>query len=140
MPSAEITYRFDKEFPIAGWVALFHESGYNAWWTERNAQAAKDHAYLIVTAWDGDKAVGTLTVKSDGANEAGLDDLVVHPDYHHCGIGSTLVRGALKRLEPLNLHLVQVQPIPGRESFFARLGFVVQPNATVMDLSRKQGE
>ena len=132
----QLRYRFDKDISIPHWIALYKVSKYHQWWTEHNAQAALDYAYLVVTAWDGTVAVGTLTVWSDGVNFAWLDDVVVHPEYRGRGIGATLVREALARLEPLSLHGIQLFPIPGRESFFARLGFVVQPGAKVMDLAR----
>jgi N-acetylglutamate synthase-like GNAT family acetyltransferase len=93
----------------------------------------------VIPAWDGDEAVGTLTVYSDGVNSAIIDDLVVHPDYRQRGIGTAMVRSALERTESGGLG-VQLYPIPGRESFFARLGFVIQRDATLMDLIRGQGK
>jgi predicted N-acetyltransferase YhbS len=132
-----ITYRSDKDIPVDAWLALFRESGYNKKWKgERNAKAALAYAWLVVTAWNGEKAVGTVTVYSDGVNSAIIDDLLIHPDHRGKGIGSALVRSALERIEACHLD-VQLYPIPGRESFFARFGFVVQPEATVMDLIRE---
>jgi len=130
----KITYRFDKGFGVPEWLELFKTSHYNHWWTARNARAALDYAHLVVTAWDGAAAVGTLAVWSDGVNFAVIDDVVVHPEYRGRGIGTLLMRKALGRLEPLGLSFVQLLPVPGRESFFARLGFAVQPDARVMDL------
>ena len=135
-----ISYLFDKDITIDAWLTLFRESGYNKKWKgERNAKAALDYAWLVITAWDGDKAVGTVTVYSDAVNSAIIDDLFVHPDYRGRGIGSALIRFALDRIRPLGLD-VQLYPIPGHESFFARLGFRVQPRATVMDLVCDHGE
>lgn len=129
-----IAYRCDKKIPIDAWLALFRESGYNRKWEgERNATAAIEYAWGVVTAWDGEKAVGTVTIYSDGVNSAIIDDVVVHPDYRGRGIGSALIRSVLERIGPLGVS-VQLYPIPGRESFFARFGFEVQPEATVMDL------
>ena len=45
-----------------------------------------------------------------------------------------MLQQALKRIEPLNLKFVQPIPIPGRESFFAKLGFKVIPDHKVMEL------
>ena len=136
----DVTYRFDKGISIPDWVRLYKVSDYHRWWTERHAQTALDYAYLVATAWDEGAIVGTLTVWSDGMNFAWLDDLVVHPDYRRRGIGTSLVRETLARLKPLGLHNIQLFPIPGRESFFTRLGFEVQRDARVMDYAgREQG-
>jgi GNAT superfamily N-acetyltransferase len=128
-----VTVRFDGRPRVDEWLALYKACGYNHWWTERNAQAALAYAYLVATAWDRERAVATLTVWSDGVNFALIDDVAVHPDHRGRGIGSLLVTEALSRLRNAAITSVQVLPIPGREPFFARLGFVAQSNATVMD-------
>lgn len=129
-----VTVRFDKEFPVDAWLALYKAADYNAWWTECNARAALAYAYFVVSAWDGEQTVATLTVWSDGMNFAWIDDLVVHPDRRGRGIGSLLVAEAVSRLRHDSVAAVQVFPVPGREPFFERLGFTVQAGATVMDL------
>ena len=129
-----VTLRFDDAVAVDEWLALYRASDYNHWWTERNAKAALAYAYLVATAWQGERAIATLTVWSDGVNFAVLDDLAVHPDHRHRGIGSLLVRQTLSLLQNAGLTNVQVFPIPGREPFFARLGFIAQPGATVMQL------
>jgi len=131
--SRQITYRSDRDIPVESWIALFEAVGYNRRWGERNARASLDHCYLTATAWDGERAVGTLSVRSDKVNFAIIDDLVVHPDYRGRGIGTALMRSALDGIAALKVEHVQLYPIPGRESFFARFGFRVQPDATVMD-------
>jgi len=134
-PSASnVALRSDKDFDLAEWIRLFKASDYNEWWEQRHAEAARAHRYLVVTAWEDDSMVGTASVESDGVNSAFLDDVVVHPSYRKLGIGSMMVREALARLRPLKLTHIQLQAIPGRESFFERFGFVVQTGASVMDL------
>jgi len=129
----EIAFRFDKGIDVGAWLALFRAAGYNDWWTERHAKAALSHAHTIITAWKEDTLVGTLTIQSDGVNFAVIDDVVVHPDCQGSGIGSRLMREAMVRITAMNVDHMQLYPIPGRESFFARFGFSVQPSATVMD-------
>ncbi len=131
--STGFTYRFDKDIPLGPWISLFKACNYNKSWTERHARASLDYCYLVGTAWNGDAMVGTVSVQSDGVNFAVIDDLVVHPTYRSRGIALTLVRSALDRIKPLGLEIVQLYPIPGRETFFARLGFHIQPDSTVMD-------
>ena len=129
-----VILRFDKDFSLDEWIALYRVSDYNLWWSHRNARAALAYAYLVATGWLDGQAIGTLTVWSDGVNFAWLDDLVVRPGYRRRGLGTRLVTETLGRLASDGISAVQVLPIPGREPFFAGLGFAVQEGATVMDL------
>lgn len=133
--STGVLLRFDKELPLDEWIALFKAADYNRWWGERHARAALDYAYLVVTAWLAGRAVGSAIVWSDGVNFALIDDVVVHPSHRGHGVGTRVVNEALARIRAAGIASVQILPIPGRESFFARLGFVVQDGATVMDLA-----
>jgi len=128
-----VTYATNRDISAGKLIALYRAGDYNAWWAERNVRAMLDHVHAIVTAWMGEQLVGTVGVVSDGVNYAHIDDLVVHPSHRGKGIGSELMRRALKMIEPLDLYFVQLIPIPGRESFFERLGFRVIPDHTVME-------
>lgn len=88
-----------------------------------------------MTAWLAGRAVGSAIVWSDGLNFALIDDVVVHPSHRGHGVGTRVVTEALARIRAAGIRSVQILPIPGRETFFARLGFVVQDGATVMDLA-----
>jgi N-acetylglutamate synthase-like GNAT family acetyltransferase len=128
----QIEYRYDKEIPSEKLIELYQASKYNDWWSEVNVKAMINHRYIVLTAWDGDRLVGTVNVISDGVNLALLDDLVVHPDYRRQGIGSTLIRSVLDRLNQLNLDFIQLIPIPGKEPFFEKCGFKIVENHQVM--------
>ncbi len=136
VPGLEV--RFDKSFPAASWLKLYRIAHYNDWWTDRNAGAARAYAHLIVAAWEDGELIGTLSVWSDGVDFAWLDDVVVHPLRRGAGIVSQLVRAALDRLSG-HIEVIQVLPIPGSERFYERLGFVIQPGATVMDFRHRIG-
>lgn len=133
-----VDLRFDKQFAVGDWLLLYRAARYNAWWTERNARAALAYAHLVATAWSEQQLVATLTVWSDGVNFAWLDDLVVHPDHRRLGIGSQLVSETVARIGAGGVSAVQVLAMSGREQFFTRLGFVVQPGMAVMDLERPE--
>ncbi|MBI5723293.1 MAG: GNAT family N-acetyltransferase [Planctomycetes bacterium] len=119
---------------MKAWLVLLHECEYNDWWTERNAEASLSYAYMVITAWDNQRVVGTVTIKSDQVNFATIDDLVVRQNYQKKGIGSALMNAAINKIRELKVKHVQLFPIPGRETFFTRFGFVIQNHATVMDL------
>ena len=133
-PIPTIDYRFDKDVSVSKLLSLYRAGDFNQWYAERNARAWLNHCYLFVTAWIDADLVGTVSVVSDGVNYAHIDDLLVHPAFRDRGIGSGLLQQALKRIEPLNLKFTQLIPIPGREPFFAKLGFRVIPDHKVMEL------
>ncbi len=132
----DVTYRIDKGIPADELIEFYKVSNYDEWWTERNVRAMLDHCYAIITAWADEQLIGTVEVVSDGVNYAHIDGLVVHPAYRGSGIGSLLMLRALQSIESLDLHFVQLIPIPGRESFFERFGFRVIPDHKVMELPR----
>ncbi len=129
-----ISYRTDKNIPLEKLLELYRSSNYNDWWTERNAKAWIDHSYLFVTAWKGDKAVGTATVISDGVNYAHIDDVLVHPGFRRRGIASEMMKIILAAIEPLKLDFVQLIALPGRSSFYKRFGFEELPGSKAMRL------
>ena len=71
---------------------------------------------------DGD-LVGFLSVLSDGVGDAFLLDLMVHPDHRGQGIGSDLVRQAIRDLRSAGVKCIQVTFNPEMEGFFKRFGF-----------------
>lgn len=111
MSSEGVLLRFDKEFALDAWRALFREADFNLWWEERHAVAALQYRFLVVTAWVEDRIVGTVTVESDGVNGALIDDVVVAPAYRGRGIGSVMVQAVVERLRPLGLQHVQLLPV-----------------------------
>ncbi len=46
----------------------------------------------LITAWDGDRLVGLGNAISDGHLVVYYPHLLVHPDYHRCGIGPEIVQ------------------------------------------------
>lgn len=118
-----LRYRFDAGFDLQAWLQLYHESDYNRTWSLANAKVMAGHAYMVITAWQGARAVGSLTVLSDGMNYAQIEDVVVHPDFRGQGLGTTLVRFALDRLRTLPSGVITLHAIPGAAGFYEKLGF-----------------
>jgi len=129
----EVIYRADKDVPCDKLLDLYRIGNYNTWWTERNVRAWLNHCYLFITAWSGVQIVGTASAVSDGVNYAHIEDVLVHPSFRRKGIGTTMMKMILERLQPLNLDFVQLTPIPGREPFFEQLGFQVVPDCHLME-------
>lgn len=78
------------------------------------------HSTLVISAWEGERLVGTTRVLSDTIIRSILYDLVVHPDYRSRGIGRELVRRCMATYPDSEWFLQTTQ---GRLSFYQQLGF-----------------
>jgi ribosomal protein S18 acetylase RimI-like enzyme len=131
MNDTPVSYRTDKDFDVEVWLTLYHSCDWNRDWTPDRASVMRDHAFLLVTVWTDETMVGTLTALSDGRNYATIEDVVVHPGWRHRGIGSTLVRLALERLDGIEPDVIKLNAIPGIEPFYEHLGFMPSGEVTM---------
>ena len=69
------------------------------------------------------KLIGFLNVLSDGIGDALLVDIMVHPDFQTKGIGSEMVRQAVRDLSADGVQCIQVTFNPEFESFYRKIGF-----------------
>lgn len=81
--------------------------------------------YTYFTARKDGKLIGFIDILSDGIADAYLQDLVVHPDFQRKGIGSKLVKRAIRFLQKNNIKFIQVTFHPECEAFFKKFGFYI---------------
>jgi len=75
---------------------------------------------INISAWDGDRLVGTVRVLSDGYFFSTVPEVMVDPEYRRHGVGVELMRRALAAT-PGGVLFCGSQP--GQEAFFERAGF-----------------
>jgi N-acetylglutamate synthase-like GNAT family acetyltransferase len=120
--------------------ALLNKSAF--WAVDRrieDLQLALDRSEPVVSAWDGDKLIGFARAVSDGVYRATIFDVVIDCDYQRLGLGRRLVEivlahSCMQRVERIYLTTTHQQ------SFYERLGFVVNTSTTMVlmgDGSRK---
>jgi N-acetylglutamate synthase-like GNAT family acetyltransferase len=101
-----------------------------AWWTEgrRNADVAKllRHPQVFLTAWDGDQLAGFARVITDFTYRAIIADVIVRPGIEGRGVGSALVKRALKdkRLKTVTGFWLYTTD---KQAFYRKLGFEFSP-------------
>ncbi|MHC4575243.1 MAG: GNAT family N-acetyltransferase [Planctomycetota bacterium] len=81
------------------------------------------HTYFV--ARDKEKLIGFVSVISDGAADAFLVDLMVHPDYQKQGLGKELVQRAIKYSKSIGVQCIHVTFNPTEEQFYRKCGFHV---------------
>jgi predicted N-acetyltransferase YhbS len=136
MPQADLRYRVQT--PRAEEVMELYT--FAPWAQSRRLPQVRRmlrHTGFCVTAREGRQLVGMARVVTDFSFRAALYDVIVRPDCHHQGIGSALVRLALrhprlKGVDQVWLYTTDKQP------FYARLGFQPYPG-NMMVLKRKAG-
>lgn len=90
-----------SERPIPGRLvkALYEHAG---WWPERTEAAINQvlRGAPAVGAWVEGRLVGFARVVTDGLFRAYVEDVVVHSDYRHQGIGAALVARLVGEVSP----------------------------------------
>lgn len=81
--------------------------------------------YTYFTARKDGKLIGFIDILSDGIADSYLQDLVIHPDFQRKGIGSELVKTAIRFLQKNNIKCIQVTFNPEFEGFFNKFGFYI---------------
>ena len=71
-------------------------------------------------AWDGSELVGAGRAISDRISYAAIFDVAVEPQYQRRGIGTSIIQQLMRAAEAPNVIL---HSVPGKEGFYARLGF-----------------
>jgi len=115
-------------------IGLYRIAG---WWPEEEVDPLlvsrmMKGSHCFITALDGQRLVGMGRVISDRANDAYIQDLTVHPDYRHLGIGTSLVNSLLGRLKTDDLPWIGLIAERNTFPFYVRFGFEKMPDSTPM--------
>ena len=127
-PSPLIEYQAEIPDPLA-FVRLF---GTTSWDPEGRltvpaAAAALAPTWYAVSAYEGERLVGTGRIIGDGVLHALLVDVIVDPDYRHRGIGSAIVERLVAECRRHRIVDVQLFCEFGVSPFYERLGFAARP-------------
>lgn len=92
-------------------------------------QAAFENSDLVCFAWVDNELVGMARALSDGVFQSVIYDLCILPEHQNKHLGNRIMQALIKRLDTPSVVLWSV---PGKEGFYARLGF--KPMLTAMTL------
>ena len=116
----EITYRFDMEgLGRIELDALFKAAEMGGRAGEKIARAFRNSS-LVCLAFDSTRLIGASRALTDWEYHATIYDVVVHPDYQRCGIGTRMMHELIQRLKVWRIMLVADDEV---KSFYRRIGF-----------------
>lgn len=95
-----------------------------------DVQQTLDHSQLTVGVWDEERLIGFCRVITDDIYRALIEDVVVDSAYRGRGIAYTMMEKLLKRLEHIEIVMLDCAPELG--GFYARLGFQEKPDTSMM--------
>jgi spermidine synthase len=95
---------------------------------------AGSHCFLAASHESG--IIGMGRAISDRISDAYIQDVTVHPTYRGRGIGTTIIRMLIDRLQQDGLAWIGLIAEGGSHEFYRRMGFNSMPNAIPMILRR----
>jgi len=122
-----ITVSHSKEIPPRDIQDLCASVG----WSRREPELirrAMANSLAVVSVWDDGILVGMARATGDKVFNATVWDVAVRPSYQRMGIGRLLMEELLCELDAYQIPLVTLYADPGRDGFYRRFGFSVDPS------------
>jgi len=93
------------------------------------------HCFLV--AVDNGRVIGMGRAISDHAHDAYIQDLTVHPDRRHRGIGHEILKRLIDRLKSEGINWIGLIAGRNTHAFYSPMGFDAMDNSTPMLLKNK---
>ncbi|HPX56205.1 MAG TPA: GNAT family N-acetyltransferase [Syntrophales bacterium] len=113
-----------------------------SWWSdERDDEelvrriVTGSHCFLAVM--EEKRVVGMGRTISDRAHDAYIQDVTVHPDYRHQGIGHEILDRLIERLRSDGMQWIGLIAGRNTHTFYRPMGFEDMPDSTPMLLKKK---
>lgn len=119
--TAPFIYSFTEPINPEDLQNLFQQTDWAQRRTPLDIQQMLDRSQLTLGVWDDDRLIGFVRVVTDDIYRAWIEDLVVDHNYRKQRIASHMLDKLLKRLE--HIELVMVDCPPELKRFYAKSGF-----------------
>jgi GNAT superfamily N-acetyltransferase len=129
----DITYRFGNDVDLGALRELYVDSTLGRRRPVDDPEtfaAMRDHANLVVTAWEADLLVGVSRSLTDFLYVAYLSDLAVRESHQKRGIGVELIRRTRERLGPRAM--IVLLAAPAAVDYYPRIGFTRHDSAWIL--------
>ncbi|WP_195329469.1 GNAT family N-acetyltransferase [Leuconostoc lactis] len=120
-----ITYKGMKAISPSDLNDLYNSVQWFAYTRDLNdLEQAIRQSLCVITAWDDQKLVGLVRVVGDGLTILYIQDLLVHPNYQHQKIGTTLMTTVLNRYKQVRQRVLLTDDAPDVRKFYEKNGFI----------------
>ncbi len=125
----------DRRPDAAAMVGLLRSVGWDLRASEpASLETAIARTGEFATAWDGDRLIGTARSITDGAQNALIATVVVHPAYQGLGVGERLVHLLTDGRDTVRFSLTAAS---GLDVWYRKLGFIPDPHAMYLPRKRR---
>ena len=104
-------------YQAVGWTNYTHQT--------QMLEQALSHSLAVYMALDGDAVVGLIRLVGDGFSSVFVQDLIVLPSYQRQGLGSALMKEALKDYKDAYQVQLVTEETEKNVGFYRSLGFEV---------------
>lgn len=134
MESIEIALHYERPISPQALRSLYDAIH---WWP---ARGLRQIAFILrrdvaIGAWHEAQLIGFARVVDNGRSRATVEDVLVHPDFQHRGIGFCLMQTLLTQLT--HIDTISLTCEPDLVSFYQSLGF--QPNKKASKMRLRHG-
>ena len=98
-----------------GWTSYLRRPGL--------LKEAFEHSLCTLAAYSGNRLIGIVRAVGDGVSILYIQDLLIHPDYQHRGIGSRLLNEMLRLYPDVNQTVLLTDDTPETVGFYESAGF-----------------
>ena len=119
-----ITIRKQEIVKLEDVLHLYQAAGWTNYTNQpQMLEQALSHSLVIYLALDGDAVVGLIRLVGDGFSSVLVQDLIVLPSYQRQGIGSSLMKEALKDYKDAYQVQLVTEETEKNVGFYRSLGF-----------------
>jgi len=121
-----ITIRKQEIVKLEDVLHLYQAAGWTNYTNQpQMLEQALSHSLVIYLALDGDAVVGLIRLVGDGFSSVLVQDLIVLPSYQRQGIGSSLMKEALKDYKDAYQVQLVTEETEKNVGFYRSMGFEI---------------
>lgn len=119
-----ITYKENISLTKEAVINLYNDANWTAYTKDAdNLMLAIKNSLYVLTAWDGEKLVGSIRLVGDGKTIIYIQDILVLNTYKQNKIGSSLVKKALDNYKNVRQIVLLTDDTQETRSFYESLDF-----------------